>query len=292
MEHVSKPINPQAVGQKVGPLLFSYRWQDAALYALGIGAGPDDLPYVYEGAPGDPPMRVYPSFALTPAYEACKALFEHVGGDFSGVLHGAQILRAHRPLPPQGTLSVVGMVQGIWDLRRLAQVVLRVDVWDEQGSALLAESEWVLLYLNDGGFGGAPPPKSPRIHIPEREPDWRESIPTSPSQALLYRLSGDLNPLHADPRVAQKAASVTKGRPILHGLCTYGIVLRTILRRECDNNPARFHSFEARFSRPVWPGDTILVSAWREGEKVLIDARTKEHPDEPILTNAWAKCST
>lgn len=269
-------------------LRFEYRWRDAALYALGIGAGPQELEFVYEGGPDDPPMRVFPTYAVIPAYEACKALFDVVGGDFSGVVHGGQAVRIHRALAPDGVLTTVGRVASIGDLRRLAQVVFTTETRDEDG-ALVCETEWTIMYLLDGGFGGAPPPKSPRVRAPERAPDWTVRFSTSPSQALLYRLSGDLNPLHADPRAAARAEKVTGGRPILHGLCTYGFVGRAILARECANDPARLRFFSARFSRPVWPGDTLIVDGWREEGRVLVQAHTEEHPDEPVLTSAWAE---
>jgi acyl dehydratase len=282
----AKPLDPGAVGTTTPPLRHTYRWQDVVLYALGIGARRSDLPFLYEGL--DEPMRVYPTYAVIPAYQACKALFEVVGGDFSGVVHGAQNIRLHRPFAPEGTLITVGRVAAIWDLKRMAQVVLQTETTDESG-ALVCETEWTILYLLDGGFGGQAPPKSARIRVPEREPDWVVEQATAPEQALLYRLCGDHNPLHADPRAAEKAAHVTGGRPILHGLCTFGFVGRAILDRECGNDPARLRFFGGRFSKPVWPGDTIVTRGWREDGRVIVVAGTREHPEEPVFSNAWAE---
>jgi acyl dehydratase len=282
----SKPLDPAAVGRSTAPIRHTYRWQDVALYALGIGARRSDLPFVYEGL--DTPMRVYPTYAVIPAYEACKVLFDVVGGDFSGVVHGSQTIRLHRPFAPEGTLITVGRVEGVWDLKRMAQVVFTTQTTDE-GGAPVCETEWTIMYLLNGGFGGEAPPKSARIRVPEREPDWVVEQATSPEQALLYRLSGDHNPLHADPRAAEKAANVTQGRPILHGLCTYGFVGRAILEKECGNDPARLMVFGGRFSKPVWPGDTIVTRGWREDGRVIVVAGTKEHPEEPVFTNAWAE---
>jgi acyl dehydratase len=281
-----KPLDPKAVGATTAPLTFAYRWQDAALYALGIGAGPDELGFVYEGLPGDPPMKVFPTYAVIPTYEACKALFDVVGGDFSGVVHGGQSIRLHKPFAPSGTLTTVGRVASVGDLRRMAQVVFATETRDETG-ALVCETEWTIMYLLDGGFGGEAPPKSIRVRAPERPADWVVAYPTTASQALLYRLSGDYNPLHADPRAAEKAAKVTDGRPILHGLCTYGHIGRAIVENECGGDPAKLQLFAGRFSKPVWPGDTLVVSGWREDGRVIVQAGTKEHPEEPVFSNAW-----
>lgn len=286
---MAKPLNPAAAGQESAPLRHAYRWQDAALYALGIGAKQSDLGFLYEGVDGG--MKVFPTYAVIPTYEACKALFDVVGGDFGGVVHGAQSIRLHRPFAPEGVLTTVGRVASVGDLKRMAQVVFATRTTDESG-ALVCETEWTIMYLLDGGYGGEPPPKSVRVRAPEREPDWVVSEKTAPEQALLYRLSGDHNPLHADPRAAEKAAKVTSGRPILHGLCTYGVVGRAILANECANDPARLRAFTGRFSRPVWPGDTIVTKGWREDGRVLVVAGTEEHPEEPVFANAWAEVSS
>lgn len=281
-----KPLNPAAIGAESAPLTFSYRWQDAALYALGIGATQAELPFLYEGL--EEPMRVFPTYAVIPTFEACKALFDVVGGDFGGVVHGSQSIRLHRPFAPEGTLTTIGRVASIGDLKRMAQVVFATETTDASG-ALVCETEWTIMYLLDGGYGGEPPPKSVRVRTPEREPDWIVREKTSLEQALLYRLSGDHNPLHADPRAAEKAAKVTEGRPILHGLCTYGYVGRAVLAKECGGDPGKLRAFTGRFSKPVWPGDTIVTKGWREDGRVLVVAGTEEHPEEPVFTNAWVE---
>ncbi len=286
---MARPLNPAAVGTESAPLAHTYRWQDAALYALGIGAKASELAFLYEG--GEVPMRVYPTYAVIPSFEACKALFEIVGGDFAGVVHGAQSITLHRPFAPDGTLTTIGKVASVGDLKRMAQVVFTTRTTDASG-ALICESEWTIMYLLDGGYGGEPPPKSVRIHAPQREPDWVVSEKTTAEQALLYRLSGDHNPLHADPRTAEKATKVTAGRPILHGLCTYGFVGRALLAKECGQDPSRLKKLSGRFSRPVWPGDTIVTRGWREDGRVLVVAGTEEHPEEPVFANAFAEISS
>jgi acyl dehydratase len=283
---MAKPLNPAAVGTESAPVTHAYRWQDVALYALGVGAKQSELAFLYEGAEGG--QKVLPTYAVIPTYEACKALFDVVGGDFSGVVHGGQRVVLHKPFASEGTLTTVGRVASVGDLKRMAQVVFATRTTDGSGE-LVCETEWTIMYLLDGGFGGEPPPKSVRLRAPDRAPDWEVVEATSPEQALLYRLSGDHNPLHADPRAAEKAAKVTEGRPILHGLCTYGYVGRAILANECGGDPSRLRSFTGRFSKPVWPGDTLVVRGWREDGRVIVVAGTKEHPEEPVFSNAWAE---
>lgn len=291
MSVLKKPLDPTAAGKTTAPLTFTYRWQDAALYALGIGAGPSELSFVYEGQAGDAPMKVFPTYAVIPTYEACKTMFDVVGGDFGGVVHGGQLIRLHKPFAPSGTLTTIGKVANVGDLRRMAQVIFSTETRDESGE-LVCETEWTIMYLLDGGFGGEAPPKSIRVRAPERPADWTVEYATSPSQALLYRLSGDYNPLHADPRAAEKAAKVTEGRPILHGLCTYGYIGRAVLEQECGGDPSKLKLFAGRFSKPVWPGETLVVSGWREESRVIVQAGTKEHPEEPVFSNAWVEIAT
>ena len=179
---------------------------------------------------------------------------------------------------------------GIYDLKRMAQSVVRTESRDADGQ-LVCETEWTIMYLKDGRFGGEAPPRSPKFRPPEREPDWVVEGSTTTEQALLYRLSGDHNPLHADPEAAMQAEKVTQGRPILHGLCTYGYIGRALLQQECGGDPSRLRTFSGRFSKPIWPGETIITEGWREDGRVLVRAATKERPDEHIFTNAYAEVS-
>jgi acyl dehydratase len=279
-------LNLDAAGQRTEPIHHTYRWQDVALYALGIGAKAQDLDFLYEKRG----PKVFPTYAVIPTFEANRALFDVVGGDFGGVVHGSQKIALHKPFAPEGTLTTVGIVDGVYDLKRMAQSVVRTETRDAEGE-LVCETEWVIMYLLDGGFGGPPPPKSPKIRVPERAPDWVVEDPTSPEQALLYRLSGDHNPLHADPAAAEKAAKVTQGRPILHGLCTYGYVGRAILANACGNDPSRLKTFYGRFTLPVWPGETLVTEGWREDGRVVVRAATKERPTDYVFTNAYAEVS-
>lgn len=277
-------LNIDATGKRTEPIEMTYRWQDVALYALGIGAKASELDFLYEKRG----PKVFPTFAVIPAFEANRELFDVVGGDLSGVVHGSQKIVLHKPFAPEGKLVTIGIVEGIHDLKRMAQSTVRTETRDEAGE-LVCETEWTIMYLKDGGFGGEAPPRSPRIRTPEREADWVVEDPTSPEQALLYRLSGDHNPLHADPAAAEKAAKVTEGRPILHGLCTYGYVGRAILAKECGSDPARLRTFYGRFSRPIWPGETIVTEGWREDGRIVVRASAKERPGDHVFTNAYAE---
>ena len=238
-------LNPDAVGTKTEPVEHPYDWQDAALYALGIGAKADQLDFLYEKRG----PKVFPTFAVVPAFEVNRKLFDVVGGDLSGVVHGSQKITSHAPFPSKATLTTVGEVAGIYDLKRMAQSVIRTETRDDEG-------------------------------------------PTSPEQAILYRLGGhDYNPLHIDPEAAMKAEKVTQGRPILHGLCTYGYIGRAIVEQECGGDPAKLKTFYGRFSKPIWPGETIVTEGWREDGRLVVRAATKERPNEHIFTNAYAEFS-
>jgi len=281
-------LNADAAGKRTEPIEHTYRWQDVALYALGVGARAEDLDFLYEKRG----PKVLPSYAVVPAFEGCRQLFDVVGGDLSSVVHGSQKITLHKPFAPEGTLITVGEVVGVYDLKRMAQSVIRTETRTPDGE-LVCETEWVIMYLADGRFGGPRPPRAPKYRPPESEPDWTVSGPTTTEQAHIYRLGAfDLNPLHVDPEAAMKAEKVTQGRPILHGLCTYGYIVRAILSQECDNDPARLKTFYGRFSKPIWPGETIVTSAWRTEERLLIRAATEERPDEPIFTNAYAELET
>ena len=160
----AKPLDPSAQGKTTAPLTFRYGFRDVALYALGVGAGGKQLGYVYEGLDGKS-AKVLPTYAVVPTYEACKALFDVVGGNFEGVVHGGQSIKLHKPFAYEGTLTTIGKVASVGDLKRMAQVVFATETRDERGE-LVCETEWTIMYLLDGGYGGAPPPKSVRVRAP------------------------------------------------------------------------------------------------------------------------------
>jgi acyl dehydratase len=275
-------LNPDAVGKTTGELVHTYQWKDVVLYALGVGARRDsELDFLYEGRG----PKVLPTYAVVPTFAVPGALLDAVGGNLLGVVHGGQRIRLHKPFAPNGTLTTVGKVAGIYDLKRMAQAVFTSETRDAKGE-LVCETEYVILYRMDGGFGGQAPPPSEKVRPPERDPDFVVEEATSEEQALLYRLNGDLNPLHADPDIGQAAGF---GKPILHGLCTYGYAGRAVLQQACGGDPARLKALAGQFRKPVWPGETILTEGWKEGDRVILRASTKERPGEHVFSNAYAE---
>jgi len=279
-------LDTSLIGAESAPQTFAYDWKTLAAYALGVGAKRDELAYLYEGAPGG--IRVLPTFAVVPSFAPSTELLIKTGANLAMVVHGGQSIRAHRPLPSSGTIHTTATLRGIYDMKRFASVV--IDTRSTIDGAPVFDTTWSIIVREAGSFGGPRPPPDSSPSVPkDRAPDFREEETTSPEQALLYRLSGDINPLHADPEFA-KSVGFAQG-PILHGLCTYGFAGRAILKHACGGDPARLVSFAVQFRKPVWPGDTILTQGWDLGDgKWAISASVKERPD-PVLTSAWAEIS-
>jgi acyl dehydratase len=275
-------LDVSAVGYQTEPYVFEYTWKTVALYALGIGAKKSELEYVYE-AKGP---KVYPTFAVVPAYVPVGDMLGRTGGNLAMVVHGGQIVRMHRPIPSEGKLSTIGTVLGIYDMKKMAQVVLETKT--TLGGEPLFDTEWSIIIRGAGDFGGPPPPKSETPSAPkDKAPDWTHEEATSPEQALLYRLSGDLNPLHADPDFAAMVG-FPQG-PILHGLATYGFVARAVVQRACGGDANKLKAFGAQFRKPVWPGDTIKTQAHVVGAgKLALSVHAGDRPDA-VITNGWAE---
>ncbi|MEN8183633.1 MAG: MaoC/PaaZ C-terminal domain-containing protein, partial [Myxococcota bacterium] len=200
--------------------------------------------------------------------------------NFAMLLHGEQDLEIHKPIPTEAKIENSGRVAGIYDKGKAALVVLEVTSKDESGDTLFV-NRFSLFLRGEGGFGGESGPKAGN-RPPEREPDLVAESPTLPQQALLYRLSGDKNPLHADPEFAKLGGF---DKPILHGLCSYGVVCKAVVDSALDGDTAKVARYQARFAGVVFPGETIVTSMWREGDQVLIQAKAKER-DTPVITNA------
>jgi len=282
------------VGKPSEVTRFAYSWKDAVLYALGVGAKHDELDFLYEGASfgnverktDAPRPKVIPSFAVVPTFPVMLSHLSKSGGDLAKVVHGSQKFRVHKPFAPSGELFSTATVRGIYDLKRFASVVVDTHTKNESGE-LVAEGAWTIVYRDHGGFGGDPPPKEPNeITVPkDRAADFRVEEKTSDEQALLYRLSGDPNPLHADPAFAK---SVGFDKPILHGLCTYGFMVRHAAKGACGGDAARLRGFDGRFSKPVWPGDTIVTEGWNVAPgKIALSVSVKER-DEVVISAASA----
>jgi acyl dehydratase len=259
--------------------LFEYTWKDAVLYALGIGAQGDEMPFLYEGTPGG--LRVFPSFAAIAGASLIRD-FVHQH-DAPRLLHGEQGIRLHGPLPPQGKVVVQGRITDVFDKGKAAVIHFRSQGGTVDGAPLF-EVEHVAFYLGAGGFGGDPGPPTEPLEPPEGvEPRWRVAYAVPSNQAALYRLSGDLNPLHIDSEAARR---VGFPRPILHGLCTYGFATRAIVHGPCRGDAGRLREFKARFSNAVFPGETLVTEGWEgEGGRTLIRVRTER---AVVITNAYA----
>lgn len=282
----------QTKAWRSGPVRHTYTTRDTMLYALGLGLGSDpmdaqQLRYVYEKD-----LVVLPTMAAVLASPgAWMRERTELGIDFLKLVHGEQGVTIHQPLPVAGTVVGESRVTRIVDKGEGKGAVMHVEktLTHADSGALLATAEQVLFLRGDGGFSGgsggdAPAPALPAV--PDTAPDAVLEVPTRPEAALIYRLSGDTNPLHADPAVAAKAGFP---RPILHGLATWGNAARALVQLFADHEPARLRSIRARLTSPVYPGETLVVEAWRlaEGE-LAFRVRVKER-DVVVLNNGRAQ---
>jgi acyl dehydratase len=271
---------PDILEQKTEPRTFSYGDKDVMLYALGIGMGRDpmderELPFVYEKA-----LKVVPTAATVLAAGAGRRAAEAAPQreglrvsqlNYLMVVHGEQKVELHKPLALNGSFTATSRTIGAYDKGKdKGAVVVNETVWTDEKGEKVATLTGSTFARGDGGFGG-PSDGAPEPHAtPTRKPDISVPIDTRPDQALIYRLNGDRNPLHSDPDVAKRAGFP---RPILHGLCTYGITCRAVLQEICDYQPEQILSHQARFSAPVFPGDTVTVDLWKDGDVVSFEAR-------------------
>jgi acyl dehydratase len=256
---VTMSLDHSLVGEPSEPRERSWTSFDALLYAIGVGAGLGDplkeLEFTTENSEGIT-QRVLPTYAVLIAQaRAARSL-----GTFDRALlvHAEQYVKLHQPLPVEGTVRTVATVTGIYDKGSGALVVTENVAADAATGEPLVTSRSGTFIRGEGGFGGERGGSEP-WQRPDRAPDFRITQLTRPEQALLYRLSGDRNPLHADPKFAARGGF---RRPILHGLCTYGVTGRVLLHALCGSDPARFESMSGRFSRPVLPGEALVVSIW------------------------------
>ncbi|MDJ0848269.1 MAG: MaoC/PaaZ C-terminal domain-containing protein [Myxococcota bacterium] len=275
----------KAVGASLGERECSWEADDVILYHLGIGAGTPatdagELEYTYEKN-----LKVLPSFVVVAGSRRPQG--GGVGGfgipgiefNLAQLLHGEQDVEIHRPLPTAARARSKGRVADVFDKGKAALVILEYETSDDDGP--LFTTRMSAFIRGEGGFGGPSGPK-PGNAAPERDPDGVVETPTLPQQALLYRLNGDKNPLHADPDFAKMAGFEV---PIIHGLCSYGIACKAVVDAALAGDPTRVARYQARFAGVAFPGETYLTSWWREGDQLLISVKSKER-DAPIITNA------
>jgi acyl dehydratase len=251
-------IDPNAVGYTSTPTEFTWTSRDAMLYALGVGAGTEELAFTTDNSI-DVEQQVLPTMAVVMAPN--DAWLGAGDLDLTRLVHGEQGVTLHRPIPVAGTLTAVGRIAEIWDKGEGKHAIVAVD-----SDAMLVGTDeplfttrMVAVIRGAGGFGGKPGPASAAVEPPSRAPDHVVVQRTREDQALLYRLSGDWNPLHSDPRFAELAGFP---KPILHGLATYGFAGRALLHTICGSDPAAFRSMHARFASPVFPGEDLTTEMW------------------------------
>jgi acyl dehydratase len=273
----------KALAAELPPGKGAYEKDDVILYHLGIGAGnpptdPNELGYTYEKD-----LKVLPTFAVVAGVGgADPRSIPGLEFELGRLLHGEQSVEVHRPLPPEASgLQGQARVVDVYDKGKAALAVLENSVSDSSGNPLWT-TRMGLFLRGYGGFGG---PAGPAVgnEPPDRAPDGVLETPTLPQQALLYRLCGDKNPLHADPDFAKMAGF---DKPIIHGLCSYGLTCRAICNGVLGGDVTRIRSYEARFRGVAFPGETYLVEYWQDGSEILLQAKSKERDGAIIISNA------
>jgi acyl dehydratase len=254
--------------------------RDTIIYALGVGAS--ELAFTYEER-----LEALPTMAMVMAYPGFIWRDLRYGVDWKRILHGESTLEIHKDLPVEGSFVGVTTLGPIFDkgADKGAICYQTRKIYDARGAHLATVGAAIFL-RGDGGFGGSSTGQPKPHALPERAPDIQHSLGTSPTQALMYRMSGDLNPIHADPEIA-KAAGFE--RPILHGLCTYAVAARSVLSALCSNRAASLKRFDVRFSSPVFPGETIRTDIWRDGEGRASFRSTVPERNVVVLDNGRAE---
>ncbi|MBH0778502.1 MaoC/PaaZ C-terminal domain-containing protein [Nocardia bovistercoris] len=277
------PIDPKiALGAALADLEFSWTPSDIQLYHLGLGAGarwtdPAELRYLDDRAP-----QVLPTFAaVAPTLhdtEAPKVSFPGIDIDLAKVVHGYQEVELRGPIPTSGKATRKSRIAELWDKGSAAVVVQEHTAVGSDGDTLWTCRSSIFA-KGEGGFGGERGP-STKTELPDRAPDFDVSTKTLPQQALLYRMSGDRNPLHSDPEFARGAGFPN---PILHGLCSYGIVCKAAIDTVLDSDVQRVTGFRARFAGVLYPGETIRTRIWRGDGELVVSATAVERDDAPVL---------
>jgi len=277
------PINADAAGSEFGPTEAYWTSKDCLLYAIGVGAGLDELAFTTENTSGVDQL-VLPTFPCVAM--AAERIRSSEGGNFFAALgtfnfamlvHGEQGVTLHKPLPTDAEFLSTGKVTGVYDKGSGAVIASESLATDKATGEPLFTLRQSVFIRGEGGFGGERGPAAVKLDF-DRPADHVVTYHTRLDQALIYRLSGDSNPLHSDPSFAKMGGFDT---PILHGLCSFGFTGRALLHTVCEGDPARFVSMDGRFSKPVFPGDALTVSIWIEGDRALF--RTERAPGEVVI---------
>ncbi|MEV5338307.1 MaoC/PaaZ C-terminal domain-containing protein [Streptomyces sp. NPDC052676] len=265
----------------------SWNPKDVLLYHLGIGAGrpatdPAELRYTLESR-----LHVLPSFATVAGGGSPGVIgglsMPGIDVDLARVLHGGQSLTLHRPLPVEGTATATSRITAVYDKGKAAVLVMRTDVADTEGPLWTGDAR--IYVRGEGGWGGDRGPDT-RPEPPAGPPDRTVERAVREDQALLYRLSGDWNPLHADPEFARRAGF---DRPVLHGLCTYGITLKAVVDTLLGGDVTRVRGYTTRFAGVVYPGETLRVRMWRGEREIRVSVGAVERDDAPVLTDTCVR---
>jgi acyl dehydratase len=280
------PIDPSiAIGAELVAEDFAWTASDVLLYHLALGAGADpvdprELRYTIEDG-----LQVLPTFAVVAQtvhrFEPPVVEYPGISVDLANVLHGTQRIDVHRPLPTDGKARATARVTGVYDKGSAAVVETQTAVADLDGRPIWTSTSSIFA-KGEGGFGGDRGPSGPPPP-PDRAPDAVIVTPTAPQQALWYRLLGDRNPLHSHPGFAAKAGFP---RPILHGLCTYGMVCKAVVDAELDGDVTRVAGYGVRFAGVVFPGETLRTSVWREDGRLVLVTTVDERDNAAALTGA------
>jgi len=278
------PLNPDAVGTESTPYEATWTSKDALLYAVGIGAGTDELAFTTENT-ADVAQQVFPTFAVV-VPTGGGSVMRSVGSFNPAMLvHGQQAITLHKPLPVEGSITATSKLVAMYDKGKAGVVVTESTVTDNTDGQPLFTTRMSAFIRGEGGWGGDRGPSGAVNEPPARDADHTVTYQTSPDQALVYRLSGDRNPLHSDPKFAAMGGF---DKPILHGLCSYGFTGRALLHTLCGGDAARFAHIEARFASPVLPGEALTVRMWDTsdteavfttsvGDRVVIDQGLLRH---------------
>lgn len=272
------PIDPAvAIGADLGVTKFEWTSTNVLLYHLALGADTTDLSYVLEDR-----LKVLPTFGVVAPnfrmFEPPAVTFPGIDIDLSKVLHGTQSITVHSPLPAEGQAVAHSRIADVWDKGKAAVIVQEATITTPAGDPLWTTSSSIFA-RGEGGFGGSRGPSS-RLPAPTGDPVLEVAVETLPQQALLYRLCGDRNPLHADPAFAALAGF---DRPILHGLCTYGVVCKALVDNLLDGDVTRVAEFGTRFAGVLFPGESLRIRAWQTETGYQATATAIDREDAPVL---------